>query len=73
MLGTASLYGWRGIKALRQVLRAGTAGGLVAKACYNRIIEKLFGGNLLITCRFLGFFLVVSRKKRNFGGRILII
>ena len=24
--------------------------------------------NLLITCRFLAFFLVVSRKKRNFGG-----
>ena len=25
VLGTASLYGWRGIKALRQVVRAGCA------------------------------------------------
>ena len=25
---------------------------------------------MLITCRFLVIFLVVSRKKRNFGGRI---
>ena len=24
---------------------------------------------LLITCRILAFFLVVSQKKRNFGGR----
>ena len=26
--------------------------------------------NLLITCRFLVIFLVVSRKKRNFGGKL---
>ena len=29
-----------------------------------------FDGNLLITCRFLVIFLVVSRKKRNFGGEL---
>ena len=34
------------------------------------IIECWFCGNLLITCRFLVIFLVVSRKKCNFGGRV---
>ena len=29
---------------------------------------SLYPGNLLITCRFLVVFLMVSRKKRNFGG-----
>ena len=29
VLGTASLYGWRGIKALRHVVRDGTAWGKV--------------------------------------------
>ena len=28
----------------------------------------LIMGNLLITCRILSFFLVVSKKKRTFGG-----
>ena len=36
VLGTASLYGWRGIKALRHVVRDGTAWGKV-----DRIIEVL--------------------------------
>ena len=31
---------------------------------------SLYPGNLLITCRFLVVFLVVSRKKRNFGGKL---
>ena len=31
MLGTATLYGWRGIKALRQIVRAGTAWRLLPK------------------------------------------
>ena len=31
VLGTASLYGWRTIKGLRQVLRAGTAWGITRK------------------------------------------
>ena len=30
VLGTATLYGWRTIRGLRQVLRAGTAGGQLA-------------------------------------------
>ena len=38
VLGTAALYGWRTIKGLRQVLRAGTAWGGVAvvweKGCF---------------------------------------
>ena len=35
------------------------------------LLKCWFCGNLLITCRFLVIFLVVSRKKRNFGGRML--
>ena len=31
---------------------------------------SLYPGNLLITCRFLVNFLVVSRKKSNFGGKL---
>ena len=31
---------------------------------------SLYPGNLLITCRFLVILLVVSRKKRNFGGKL---
>ena len=31
---------------------------------------SLYPGNLLITCRFLVVFLMVSRKKRNFGGKL---
>ena len=31
VLRTATLYGWRDIKALRQILRDGTAGGRVFK------------------------------------------
>ena len=34
-----------------------------------RIAKCRFCGNLQATCRFLVIFLVVSRKKRNFGGR----
>jgi hypothetical protein len=37
--------------------------------CYNGGITDL-EVNLLITCRFLVIFLVVSRKKRNFGGKL---
>ena len=33
-----------------------------------RIAKSWFCGNLLVTCRFIVIFLVVSRKKRNFGG-----
>ena len=33
------------------------------------IVYDWFRGYLLITCRFLVIFLVVSKKKRNFGGR----
>ena len=36
--------------------------------CYNKIVKIRFCGKLLITCRFLVIFLVVSRKKCNFGG-----
>ena len=35
------------------------------------LLKCWFCGNLLITCRFFVNFLVVSRKKRNFGGRML--
>ena len=35
------------------------------------LLKCWFCGNSLITCRFLVIFLVVSRKKRNFGGRML--
>ena len=42
-------------------MRAGTAWG---EGGYS-----LYPGNSLITCRFLVIFLVVSRKKRNFGDR----
>ena len=31
---------------------------------------SLYPGNLLITCRFLVNFLVASRKKRNFDGKL---
>lgn len=31
--------------------------------------NERFCGILLVTCRFLAIFLVVSRKKRNFGGK----
>ena len=34
---------------------------------------QFFCSNLLMSCRFLSIFLVVSRKKSNFGSRILII
>ena len=40
---------------------------LAYKDGYNDYM-MLFCGNSLITCRFLVIFLVVSRKKRNFGG-----
>ena len=40
-------------------------------ACYNGVIDYCLKANLLITCRFLAYFLVVPRKKRNFGGRML--
>ena len=33
------------------------------------LLKCWFCGNLLITCRFLVIFLVVSRKKRNFAVR----
>ena len=33
VLGTATLYGWRSIRGLRQVLRAGTAGGGLFADC----------------------------------------
>ena len=39
-------------------------------ACYNGVIDYCLEANLLITCRFLVIFLVVSRKKRNFGGKV---
>ena len=39
-------------------------------ACYNGVIDYCLEANLLITCRFLVIFLVVSRKKRNFGGKL---
>ena len=35
------------------------------------LLKCWFCGNLLITCRFLVIFLVDSRKKRIFGGRML--
>ena len=34
------------------------------------LLKCWFCGNLLITCRFLVNFLVVSKKKRNFGGKV---
>ena len=40
-------------------------------ACYGLLLwtwRLPILDNLLITCRFLVFFLVISRKKRNFGG-----
>ena len=37
-------------------------------ACYNGVIDYCLEANLLITYRFLVIFLVVSRKKRNFGS-----
>ena len=36
-------------------------------ACYNGVIDYCLEANLLITCRFLVIFLVVSRKKRIFA------
>ena len=35
------------------------------------LLKCWFCGNLLITCRFLVVFLAVSRKRCNFGGRML--
>ena len=34
------------------------------------LLKCWFCGNLLITCRFLSFFLVVSRKKRIFVAKL---
>ena len=55
VLGTATLKGWRGIKALRHILRDGTA---LLKV--DRIIEVLvlwlFADSLQISCVFLGDF-----------------
>ena len=45
-------------------------GGDSMGACYNGVIDCCLEANLLITCRFLVIFLVVSRKKRNFGGKV---
>ena len=43
--------------------------------CYKKAVKNgymfgCYGDSLLITCRFLVIFLVVSRKKRNFGGKV---
>ena len=38
--------------------------------CYNKIVKIRFCGKLLITCRFLVIFLVVSRKKRIFAAEV---
>ena len=43
-------------------------GGDSMGACYNGVIDYCLEANLLITCRFLVIFLVVSRKKCTFGG-----
>ena len=43
--------------------------GFVIPFAITRIAKCRFCGNLLITCRFLVIFLVVSRKKRNFAIR----
>ena len=70
VLGTATLYGWRTIRGLRHILRAGTAWGI---ACYGLLLwgyRLLILDNLLITCRILSFFLVVSKKKRTFVAEI---
>ena len=39
-------------------------------ACYNGVIDYCLEANLLITCRFLVIFLVVSGKKHNFDGKL---
>ena len=38
-----------------------------------RLLRSWFRGNLLITCRFLVVFLVVSKKKRIFSAEVLNI
>ena len=42
---------------------------LAYKDGYNDYM-MLVCGNLLMSCRFLVIFLVVSGKKRNFGGKL---
>ena len=46
-------------------------GGDSMGACYNGVIDCCLEANLLITCRFLAFFLVDSKKKRNFGSKVI--
>ena len=42
-------------------------------SCLQLIVYSRFFSNLLITCRFLVVFLVVSKKKRIFAAEVLNI
>ena len=59
VLGTASLYGWRGIKALAMFCGMGPPGNSRLQLIVYCL--QLFCGYLLITCRFLVIFLVVMK------------
>ena len=54
--------------AIKKKVRPIKSQGFAIPFAIIRIAKSWFCGNSLITCRFLVIFLVVSRKKRNFGG-----
>ena len=71
LLGARNRYALRmaGHQSPRQIVRDGTAWG-IAVYSLQLIVYGWFRGYLLITCRILVIFLVVSGKKRNFGGKL---
>ena len=66
-----ALLGARNRYALRLADQSGLRHGCAGWDRLGMTGYSLYPGNLLITCRFLVNCLVVSRKKRNFGGKLI--